>query len=177
MEHKEMSPRHYELLKCLTCLPHKILSLHGRDNVTEFVLHDLCNEECFNLAKAAYFVDNPDFDCFKGIAGYDRSEDKSDKNCRWQQPDQFTNYTSNCNFNQKVRNIVKPSKKKLNHAEAEILAEIAFELNMHNPSLYVWQMKHENHGMLIYERIAGDTTELDQETLKGICLLAFCPIF
>ena len=42
--------------------------------MSEFVLHDICNPNCFNLQKAAFLVDNPDFDCLKGVAGFSADE-------------------------------------------------------------------------------------------------------
>ena len=66
----EEAGRHYTILNTLSKLPRKMLSLKGQENVTEFVLHELCHKNCFNLDKAAYFVDNPDFDCLKGMAGF-----------------------------------------------------------------------------------------------------------
>ena len=50
----------HNVLNTISRLPRKMLSLKNQENITEFVLHDLCNKKCFNLEKAAYFVDNPD---------------------------------------------------------------------------------------------------------------------
>ena len=55
-------------------IPKKLLSAQHVDNVAEFVLHERSHENCFNLRRAAYFVDNPDFNCLKGIAGFCRKE-------------------------------------------------------------------------------------------------------
>lgn len=79
MEHTTMSPRHKQVLVCLSCLPHKMLSVHGLSNATEFVLHELCQSSCFNLKKAAYFVDNPDFDRLQGVAGFNKEEEYTHK--------------------------------------------------------------------------------------------------
>ena len=74
MKPNSLNDKHIDILDKLCHLPRKILSLHGHDNITELILHELCNEQCFNLEKAAYFIDNPDFDCFKGVAGHCRSQ-------------------------------------------------------------------------------------------------------
>ena len=39
-----VAPRYQQLLKCFTHLPQQILSLRDIDNVTEYVLHSLCDE-------------------------------------------------------------------------------------------------------------------------------------
>ena len=56
MERDEILSKHKKMLGSLSCLPKKMLSVHDLDNATEFVLHELCNEGCFNLHKAAYFM-------------------------------------------------------------------------------------------------------------------------
>ena len=71
--HDHLDRRH-NVLHHLTHLPRKIVSLNGAENLTEFVLHDLCQSRCFNLPKAAYFVNNPDFNCIKGVAGVHADE-------------------------------------------------------------------------------------------------------
>ena len=65
----------------LSTLPQKILSLHGRADLAEFVLRDLCHERCFNLKKAAFFIDNPDFNHLKGIAGFCHEENPNCIKC------------------------------------------------------------------------------------------------
>ena len=61
----------HDLLQKLSHLPKKIVALEGLEHTPSFVLHELCNESAFNLSKAAFFIDNPDFNHFKGIAGFD----------------------------------------------------------------------------------------------------------
>ena len=47
--------RHHDILMRLSLLPHKIVAFNdeGVSHVTEFVLHELCGPQCFNLKKAA----------------------------------------------------------------------------------------------------------------------------
>ena len=42
----------HAILNHLSTLPQKLLSVHGTENVTEFVLHDLCSAHCFDLTKS-----------------------------------------------------------------------------------------------------------------------------
>jgi hypothetical protein len=171
-----MPHRHNTLMKCFMCLPQKILSLHGIDNMAEFVLHDLCDESCFNLSKAAYFVDNPDFDCLKGIAGYDRTEETMTMEDRWKNPHQFTNHAAHCAFNQKVRGIAKTSSGRQKQDDKSVVNDLSHELSMKNPRYISWDIKHQNHAIFIFESMPNDILELDDDMLKGMCLLGFCPI-
>ena len=92
------------LLKKLSNLPRNIAQLSTNHNLIEFVLHELCHEDCFNLKKAAYLVDNEDFDCLHGIAGVDKSQPFSHNNI-WQVPDDFSNYMNTLLFNKKVKEL------------------------------------------------------------------------
>src|SRR6202042_1032184 len=95
--------QHKKLLRCLSNLPKQILTLHSLDNVPEFVLHGLCSKDCFNLYKAAYFVDNPDFDCIRGIAGFSKDEGELEWNNIWDDPESFSLFTKSLPFNKRVR--------------------------------------------------------------------------
>lgn len=85
-----------ELLKRLSLLPKRILTLYGVDipyNLAEFVLHELCEGDCFNIKRAAFLVDNPDFDIFKGVAGFEKEESfKKSKASHWDEPEEFSNH-------------------------------------------------------------------------------------
>jgi hypothetical protein len=175
MERKDVCPRYQEMLKCFTLLPHKILSLHGIDNMTELVLHTLCNEECLNLSKAAYFIDNPDFDCLKGIAGFDRNEEYHQEDIPLDDQSVFSHHLSQCAFNKKVRGIQRPSfKRRGEESHNELLKQLAGELDMGNPIAYNWNAKHDNYGILLFERDFAE--EPSKEFLEGLSLLGFCPV-
>jgi hypothetical protein len=175
MEHKTMSPRHEQLLLCFASLPEKMLSLQDKDNLVEFVLHELCTMRCFNLSKAAYFIDNIDFDCFKGLAGFDKNNEFSHSN-RWTAPEDFTNHMKDCTFNQKVRSIISPSPMRKDTRKDIIMGSLASELAMKDPVMYVWDLKHDNIGMLLYQT-AEDIDPFDKKLLKGLSILGFCPVF
>ncbi len=176
MERKGLLDYEHKILNHLTYLPRKILSLNDRENITEFVLHDLCGQDCFNLEKAAYFVDNPDFDCLKGVAGFSRVEAYPDSCNIWETPKAFSVHMSKAPFNQKVRNMYKESMKKSHKKDDVIASEIAQDLGFENHTFYSWDMKHYNHGILIFER-ENINKEHDKYLLNGISLLSFCPIF
>lgn len=165
------------MLTCLVDLPRKMLSLDDVENVTEFVLHDLCHEHCFDLNKAAYFVDNPDFDCLKGVAGFSR--DQSYKNCDaiWHETDSFSNHMHSSPFNKKVRNTHRCSVKKSNDSYEQLAQEIANDLGFKHHGVCSWNMKHQNNGLVIYEKESANETFADSYIANGLSLLSFCPIF
>ena len=174
MERSEILKRH-EILNNISSLPQKVLSLHGTENVAEFVLHDLCNQNCFDLQKAAYIVDNPDFDCLKGVAGYCTDQSYTTKNNIWETPELFAQYMKKAPFNQKVRSMSKPSMRKSSKSDEETTAFVADFLGLSNPLFCSWQMKHDNHGFLIYE---VNCCPVSQDILlNGACMLGFCPIY
>ena len=54
-------------------------------------------------------------------------------------------------FNQKVRSIIRPSMRKTHKSDQETTALVADYLGLQKPSYCSWQMKHDNHGILMYE--------------------------
>lgn len=173
MERKGMSP-HERLLKCFSHAGHKMLSLHEQDNISEFVLHYLCDEDCLNLSKAAYFVDNHDFDCLKGVAGFDKLE-RYRKGPVWDQPEEFSSHMRQSSFNNKVRQVSHASTLHPFKTEHALIRKLASDLAIDKPEFYVWDIKYDNHALLIFEALP-DSALADKEMLKSLCLLGFCPI-
>lgn len=169
--------RNYKVPIFLARLPGKIISLHGRDNITEFVLHDLASKLCFNLAKATYLVDNPDFDHLKGVAGYIHSQAFEHGDTIWENPDTFSRHMEKAPFNKSVRAISKQSPKRGCLQAEEIVESVAKELDMDNPKFFCWNMKHNNHGLLVYEHMNGHSNWDDEDLLNGLHLLSLCPVF
>lgn len=163
------------ILKHLTSLPHKVLSLHGVDSISEFVLYDLAAAECFNFNKAAYLVDNPDFDCLKGIAGFDASQYYT-QDVIWETPELFIEHMKNVSFNTQVRHVMQPSAHKAGKSDQETATQLGNSLGFSTPSSCSWKMKHDNRGILIYENKNECPVE-PEILLYGACLLGFCPIY
>lgn len=177
MNHDEYLQKQNKVLDYLSNLPRMIVTLHGRENTTEFVLHDLCHEDCFNLNKAAYFVDNPDFDSLKGVAGFFRDEGYRNEQSIWEKPEDFSGFMRSSKFNQMVRNVSDRSFKRNDNSNAmSMIKNIAHILGFGSHVFCSWPMKHENYGLLIYEK-ATDNSILDDYLLNGLSLLSFCPIF
>gem|GEM_PF-262315 len=173
MEHSELLKRQ-KILEHICTLPQKVLALHGTPNTSEFLLYDLCKPDCFNLKKAAYLIDNPDFDCFKGVVGFS-ADQLFDHGVVWETPELFTQHMQQAAFNKKVREIMYPSISKLQSPQESIL-KVSDYLSMRQPSYCSWPLKHDNHGILIYE--AADADKIPHDMIKtGACLLAFCPVY
>ncbi|OGB83970.1 hypothetical protein A3F66_00430 [candidate division TM6 bacterium RIFCSPHIGHO2_12_FULL_32_22] len=167
--------RYRKLVSRLGNLPMRMVSLYDLGSVgsiPEFVLHDLCHEDCFNLKKAAFLVDNPDFDLLKGIAGFSREE--RFKENHWDNPDNFNNHMANSDFNKKVKSFCEQSYKKKNKNNLE---NVARELNLQNPEFKTWPLKHYNHGFLLYEKAAEMEDEIfDHNFVSSLHILSFCPL-
>ncbi len=176
MKPNEMTPRYEALLRCFTHLPQQILSLHEIDNATEYVLHSLCDEECLNLQKAAYFVDNPDFNCLQGIAGFDKQEEIYTCEKVLDDAGHFKDHMGRCAYNQKVRTISVQSSRRKGESDEQLIARLADLLEMDNPSCHSWNIKHDNFGLLIFERNGSVDHKLQEEFLHGLSILGFCPI-
>jgi hypothetical protein len=148
------------LLHKINGIPGKILSIHDHNYVAHAVLHELCHPTCFDLPRAAYFVDNPDFDIMRGVAGIARDEVQCEIACAWNQPDTLSEQLQKSSFKDK---------------EKQVVDQLAQELHIEHPDYIMWPMKHDNHGLLIFEH--PKTRSWDREhLLNGLHLLSFCPI-
>lgn len=176
MEPKNLT-NHYEMVKFLTRIPGKIISLHGRENITEFVLHDLAGKLCFNFSKAGYFVDNPDFNHLKGVTGYFAPQAFEQSNAIWDNADHFTQHMEGAPFNKQVRNILRPSPKRGCLQAQEIVNDMAIELGITNPQFFCWDMKHFNHGLFVYEPVNEQSHWGPNDLMNALHLLSMCPIF
>lgn len=166
---------HSKILNNLAHLPKKIVSLEGIANTPEFVLHELCNEQCFNLKKAAFFVDNPDFNFLKGIAGFS-AEEAYGHDSIWQDPQSFTDHMSKAFFNQKVKGFSHHSISRAGAAD-EAISRIAQDLGIAHPVSRSWTMKHDNHGFLIYEYQPQSVEGIEEHLDNSLYLLNFCPLY
>ncbi|OQA35612.1 MAG: hypothetical protein BWY54_00534 [Candidatus Dependentiae bacterium ADurb.Bin331] len=167
--------KHNQILRHLSEIPGRMISIHGRENVAAFVLSDLCHENGFNLTRAAFFVDNPDFDCFKGIAGVHKGDSHGISNV-WQDADQYSSYMISSPFNKLIRSIEQKSMARNGHDEKEAVHKIAHELNFVQPKHYSWRMKHDNKGIFVFDHVHGELEELAEHMQNCIHLFSFCPI-
>jgi len=137
----------------LLCLPEKILLHHEIDALPQIVLHDLSHDDVFGLDKAVYLVDNPDFDCLKGVAGFSRDECKLHHQNLWEKPNNFRTEMKDAVYNESMQSFLRNGirRKDINTHDEDDLVELGKSLGMQSPSFLTWNMRHGNHGILIFE--------------------------
>ncbi len=177
MERYDKAQREHNMLKYINTLPRRIVQLHGTHNVTEFVLHDMCQERCLNFNKAAYFIDNPAFNCTQGIAGFARQEAFGQADSIWDEPTVFTQHMQQSPFNQKVRQLSHQSLLHTDEGHKKLAAELAQDLGYTNHDYCTWPLKHDNHGVIVYEKADTDDELSHDQIVDSLHLLSFCPVF
>ena len=155
---------------------HKVIDNHHLENLSEFVLHDLCSDGLLNIGKAAYLVNNPDFLCMKGIAGWDKQE-LFNKGINCDNQKDFTSHMRQSSFNKKVREINDlHASMRSSTLDNHQITKLADQLEIEKPFCHVWHMKHANQGILIFEKNNQDQ-ELFEHLPYFVSMLSFCPIF
>lgn len=175
MENKICQAPEGKLLQHLGNLRKMIVHNHELENLSEFVLHDLCNGPCCNLNKAAYFINNPDFKILKGVAGYHQKELKLSDS--WNNQKQFIASMKNSAFNQKVRNRLQENFERGQISEQYLVRKLADYLEIENPAYHIWDLKHANHGLLIYEPLQEQAAHVQNHLHDSLYYLSFCPVF
>ncbi|MGC2310677.1 MAG: hypothetical protein WA432_03595 [Candidatus Babeliaceae bacterium] len=165
---KHTSPNHHQILTNLSALPRKILSAYDAKNLSQLVLHDLCDEHCFNIPKAIYLVDNPDFNCLNGIAGFQKEKKYPDN--AWENPEKFSQFIQAHPLHQKVRSFSSASLSSDNQQKE--LDSIAQAFDLSNPHFYIFGMKNDNQGIVLFEQPKQPLDDL----LHSFSLLGFCPL-
>ena len=149
---------------------------HHRDNLSEFVLHDLCSEQGFKIRKAAYLINNPDFNCLKGVAGFYHPE--IFPGMVWQNPKDFTSHMLKSPFNQHVRSYTDTSLPAISSKvfSKKELQGIVDYLEIEDAAYHTWQSKHNNQGLFIFER-PQDVIVSQDHLYNFLHMLSFCPVF
>lgn len=166
------------VLQHLGKLRKMIVHHHDVENLSEFVLHELCKGPCFQVNKAAYFINNPDFNLLHGVAGYDHQESNAFVDDVWNNQQKFTTTMQTSSFNQKVRKHNKLQAFTLGHASEKYMADqLAEQLEIVKPAYHVWNLKHDNHGLLIYEPSTHHVKHTQDHLLDALYYLSFCPVY
>lgn len=172
-----MPDRERDILSYLIHLPSKMVQVHGHPHSADLVLYELCQKNCFNLPRAAYLVDNPDFDCVQGIAGYAEHELGNHTYDVWSDPDKFGSMVKDSAFRNQVRCICKKSSIHKEESLKQVLQEVTQDLGLHDVGFLIWPMKHDNHGILVYEtHDHAEEKALRDHMHHGAHLLSFCPV-
>ncbi|MBV8661029.1 MAG: hypothetical protein JO129_02705 [Candidatus Dependentiae bacterium] len=177
MENKICQIPEAKLLQHLGNLRKMIVHNYELENLSEFVLHDLCSGPCFHVDKAAYFINNPDFKMLRGIAGYSKQEPHAQLHDTWNNQKQFITSMKDSAFNQKVRNNLHESFEKGKNSEKYMVQKLADQLEIENPAYHVWNLKHANHGLLIYDPLKHDIEHAQKHLFDSLYYLGFCPVY
>jgi hypothetical protein len=179
---------HYSVLLKLNALPERMVTAHHYHNLAEYVLHELCDPLCLSLHKAAFLLDNPDFDTLKGVAGVHHQErftapssmpHENEDGSVWQHTDQFTEHMANCRFNKAVRSVQRKSAQRTAMPWSECAAELADEM-VFEQDKWGWltfAAKHGNTGILIFESPDQSNPEREASLACSVSLLGLCPVF
>ncbi len=164
------------LVKTLLKLPDKILHHHEVNHLPNLILHDLGHNQHLNLKRATFLVDSPDFDCLKGIAGFCQKECGNHEVDVWNNPDKFTNDMDGAEFHKKINHFLHHSMKRRANDE-QALSELGRSLGIEKPHIFTWDMRHGNHGILLYDTDNECLCQADNELLHHIAaLLGLCPV-
>lgn len=177
MESKSCQVPEKSLLQHLGNLRKMIVHNHELENLSEFVLHDLCVGTCFHVNKAAYFVNNPDFKLLHGVTGYHKQEPQAQLHDAWNNQKQFIASMKDSAFNQNVRSKRHEHFEKGKNSEQYLVRKLADQLEIENPAYHIWDLKHANHGLLIYEPLAHEAQHAQQDHLDSLYYLSFCPVY
>lgn len=167
-----------ETLIHLLSIPHKIVCHHDVNGLAQIVLHELGHNNSFGLDKAGYLINNPDFDCLRGIAGYSPDECRHHKQDIWQSPHSFADDMKDAQYHQQLASFSHKSLPRNGEEDVidqDVLTKLASVLGFKNPSCCVWPMKHGNYGLLLFE-VNNATRHAHHRDLLHNCaaLLSLC---
>lgn len=166
-----------KLLQHLGNLRKMMIHHHELEHLTEFVLHDLCSGPCSHINKAAYFANNPDFDILRGVAGYAKQDLQVPVDDVWNNQKKFVSVIHDSRFHQNVRQSNDRSFEIGRSSEKYMVEKLADQLEIANPAYHVWNLKHANYGLLIYEPSMNDLNHIQKNLVDSLYYLSFCSIY
>ncbi len=179
MKNNSFSTDDHRLANHLSSLVGKVLKYHDVDELPRMVLHELGHDHCFGLKKAVYLVDNPDFNHLAGVGGFCSKECCHHKKDMWQNPHMFKEDMKNAQFYNDVKSFLHDSlkRKDIDLNSAKDLKELGKKLGLQDPHFFSWNMKHGNHGILLFEQSDKNICEWRKGLLQNTAaILSFCGI-
>lgn len=175
---EECTPHsHLSVIDHIMELPKNILQNHHKDGLADFILHSISGDKGFAFSKAAYLVDNPDFNCLKGISGYCKTSNPKD--CSGDLDGLISNIGSS-DYNSKVKTLQHPSlrAKNIDLSSPENLKDLSETLGMKNPEIFSWDLKHDNYGLLVFESEAPHCCDWKKSLLEKVSsMFGMCSLF
>lgn len=172
----EWENRRQQVLHRISSLPQKMLMCSEYENLAELVLHDLSHPQCFNLSKAAFFIDNPDFDCLQGVAGIATEEPGVHMANAWEEREQFASQMRSSVFNTLVRSLTGPSMYRSGKHVDEEVTKFIRPLALQKPVWRIFKTKHGNQGIFVFESPEVSHPLVQEDIALGAAFLGFCPI-
>jgi len=176
-ERNTMSTKTCYNLDCLWELPHKMVSHHEADGLKHMILHEFGHHDLLGPKQATFLVDNPDFNCIHGVAGFSHEDCSHHKGDIWQDPYSFATDMQHAPFHNAVQQINHESIIKSNNGKIDEKAyhDLCEQLGMKNTGCVHWKMKHGNHGILVFEDADAEKIA-DRKTLLHnlVALLSLC---
>lgn len=169
-----MSADQNKFLLNLLQLPQHILKNSHTSGMVDLILGHLASKECFNLKKAAYLLDNPEFNCTRGICGVETCGLEEVIENPWNCVEEAINQVSNQEFNKKIKCFTTNSlknKKGKPCSEEEIIEFGRKHLELENPMFIEWTGRHGNHGLLFCEPLESASLEEKMQFLKDTAVL------
>lgn len=162
------------LLHQLLALPDRIIKLHSISSLPQIVLHELCHDHCFGIEKAAYLIDNPDFNCVRGVAGYCKDECTRHKEDVWSDPHSFNDDMKDAPYHQEVQCFSDHSVRHAGDYSTEELHILGQRLGIAKPLCFTWGTKHDNNGILIVESDSCSQENRRRLLYNVLSLLSLC---
>ncbi len=158
-------------------LPHKIQQHHDVEDLAHLVLHDLGHDNHFGLDKAIYLVDNPEFNCLKGVAGFSKCECPLHRENVWEAPHAFSHDMREAEFHNNMKKFMQDAsvrKHDIDVHNPDDLLELGVRLGLKNPSFFTWGMRHGNHGILLFEDVQTTRARRRDLLSNAASLLSLC---
>jgi hypothetical protein len=131
-------------------IPQQITSYHHLDGLVDLVLYTIAKADCLSFSRAAYFVDNPDFNHLRGVCGFCVTTNLA--NCAQDQKSMIQQIQKSP-YNCRVKTINQESLRanNIDPTKPENVAKLCESLEIKNPKICNWDLKHNNYGLLIFE--------------------------
>ena len=160
------------ILQIAANIPYKMLEWYKHDctdNIAKLVLYEVCSKSCFNFKKAAFFVNNPDFQWCRGIIGYEADGNKPVLDTE----SAIIDFFEKSPFHATTCSLAESSYMQNNDAYVKKIAKI---LHMQEPYFCTLPLKHGNDGLFIYEFFSSVNDDYKEIVQHIIALMGFCPL-
>ena len=172
MNTQRENTREKQLLYHVGSISRLMINNHMRDDLSAFVLHELCSKNGFGLQKAAYFVNNPDFQCLKGVGGYYIAE--AFNGTSWEHDQDFMKHMEKALFHNKIRQYQTKHIKNLTSKSS--LDQLQDQFEFEHPEAQVWNLKHDNQGIFLFDK-KDNATLVDDHLVDFVNYLGFCQVY